>query len=245
MTAHSNFDPRAKLFLVASVVVLAMSTPDIYRAAVLFVGLVLFVTVTGGITVESWLRSLTPVFYLIPILLVLNSIFYAGGPLIWSTSVWSFEPGLTVGGVRTAVLIAVRLLVVAGVAVWFAGTTAAETFEVALVDFGVPWSVAFLLSLTLRLVPEMRRRFRTIEEAQRSRGLDFSGGPIARTRARFPMFLPFLVAVIRYGYELSEALTARGFDDIEERTSVVSIEHRPVDFLLYLFGIALLVLAIW
>lgn len=238
------FDPRAKLALVVSVVVLALVTASVPRATVLFAGFAVFVALTGGLAVGTWLRSMRPVFYLLPVLLVLNSVFYASGAVLWSTPVGPFEPGVTAGGIQTAVLIAVRLLVVAGAAAWFAGTTRAEAFEVALVRLGVPWSGAFLLSLTLRLVPEMRRRFWRIEEAQRARGLDVSGGPISRTKARLPMFLPFLVAVIRYGYELSEALTARGFDDIGERTAVVSIAHRQPDYLLYLLAVGLLVLSL-
>lgn len=244
MTAGVTFDPRSKLVLVVSLVIVAFATGTVAQVSMLLGGFVAFVAVTGGIGVLTWARSLKPIFYLLPVLLVLNTVFYAGGEVYWAVPIGPFALSVTAGGIETAVLIAVRLLLIAGVAAWFAGTTAAEAFEVALVKIGVPWSFAFLLSLTLRLVPEMRRRFQVIEDAQRSRGLDLSGGPISRIRARIPMLLPFFVAVIRYGYELSEALTARGFDAIDERTSLTTIEHGPADYAIYLLAGVLLLTAV-
>lgn len=235
-----SFDPRAKLAFVVSVVFAALITSALQRVALLLGFFVVFLVATGGMSLGLWVRSLKPVIYLLPVLLVLNTVFYASGTAWWAVPVGPFRLALTSGGLETAVLIAVRLLVIAGAAAWFAGTTGAEEFELALHRLGVPWSFAFLLSLTLRLVPEMRRRFRVIEDTQRSRGLDLSGGPIARTRARIPMMLPFFVAVIRYGYELSEALTARGFEDIDERTSLVQIRHGPADVPVYLLSVLLL-----
>ena len=241
MPAAPSFDPRSKLALVANVVIAALLAGSMIRIGILLGLFVGFVALTGGMAVGSWARSLKPILYLLPILLVLNTVFYAGGQVYWALPLGPVELAVTAGGIGTAVLIAVRLLLIAGVAAWFAGTTAAEAFEVGLVELGVPWSFAFLLSLTLRLVPEMRRRIQVIEDAQRSRGLDLSGGPIARVRARIPMLLPFFVAVIRYGYELSEALTARGFDSIDERTSLVQIGHGPADYVMYLVAASLLV----
>lgn len=244
MSASPGFDPRAKLALAVSMVVAALVTGTVPRLAILLGGFVAFVLVTRGIGIGAWLRSLKPIFYLVPFLLVLNTVFYASGTVWWRTPLGPVALSITEGGFQTALLIAVRLVLIAGVAAWFAGTTDVERFELALVRLGVPWSFAFLLSLTLRLVPEMRRRFRTIETAQRARGLEITGGPVSRIRARIPMLLPFFVAVIRYGYELSEALTARGFDDINERTSLYSIGHRPVDYTLYALSIVILGLTV-
>lgn len=238
--ATRRFDPRPKLALAVSVVLVSLALGSVTRLAVLFGLFALFVLLSGTIEVSRWLRSLAPIFYLVPILLALNTVFYAHGRVFWSTPVGPFRLALTAGGVETAVLIAVRLVLIAGVAAWFAATTSVEAFEVALTRLGVPWTLAFLMSLTIRLVPEMRHRFHVIEDAQRSRGLDLSGGPIARARARLPMLLPFFAAVIRYGYELSEALRARGFDSITDRTSITSIGHEPRDYWLYLLAGGLL-----
>ena len=99
---------------------------------------------------------------------------------------------------------------------------------------------AFVLSLTIRLVPELRARYRTIEEAQRSRGLVYEGGPFAKARARMPVFIPFFVAVVRYGYELGEALEVRGYGRSGRRTYQVGLTFGRADALLALFAVAVL-----
>lgn len=244
MVAHESLDPRSKLALTVAVVITAVAA-DSWAPLVGLFGFVLAIVVVGrGYGLASWVHSLRPILYILPLLLVLNTLFYVGGEPIWTITVRGHPVGVTTGGVATAVLIAIRLVVIAGAAAWFAGTTEAETFEAALGSVGVPWSVAFLLSLSIRLVPTMRRRFTVIEEAQRSRGLELSGGPIETARDRIPMFVPFLSAIIRYGYELSDALTARGYDRIESRTSYVEIRHDRADYVVYVLAVVILAFAL-
>ncbi|MDZ7849587.1 MAG: energy-coupling factor transporter transmembrane component T [Halodesulfurarchaeum sp.] len=244
MTGAPRFDPRAKLALTIGFVLAALLTGSIRGQLVLLGLFVVVVAVLGDVSLREWASALAPLSVLVLLILVLNSVFYASGPAWVSVPIGPVELSLTPGGVETAVLIAVRLVLVAGAAAWFALGTETERFEAALGELGVPWSVAFLLSLTVGLVPELRRRFRRIEDAQRSRGLDLSGGPITRTRARIPMLVPFFVATIRYGYELSTALTARGFDEPGPRTSITTVEHGSADLVLYFLAVAVVVGAV-
>lgn len=237
--AHRELDPRAKLAFTLVVGVLAVGIPRLTSLAALAAGLVLLVAAGRGLGLREWLGFLGAFKLILPIILGLNLVFYSGGAVLWAFPLVPLS--ITEGGVYTSTLIAGRLLVIAGVAAWFATTTDAEVFEAALVRIGVPWVVAFVLSLTVRLVPELRDRFRTIEEAQRSRGLVVEGNPIRRVRARLPMFIPFFAAVVEYGYELSDALVVRDFDATRRRTSLVRLEHRRPDYLLYAAAVVLFV----
>jgi energy-coupling factor transport system permease protein len=238
--AHGALDPRSKAaFLVA----VALAATVLARLDVLAVlGVVLAVTVVAGrgLSVRAWLGSLAPFRYLIPLVLVLNTLFYAGGETLWGVSVAGVTVGVTTGGLLTSAVIASRLLVIAAAAAWFALTTEPAAFERALELVGVPWRVAFVFSLTLRLVPELRTRFRNIEDAQRSRGLRFEGGPLARARARIPTFVPFLASVIQYGYDLGDALAIRDFESTARRTSLIELEHGRADYGLYLAALGVL-----
>jgi energy-coupling factor transporter transmembrane protein EcfT len=172
---------------------------------------------------------------------VLNAFFYGGGAVLWSVDVLGWPLRLTAGGVEVSLVIAARLLVIAAAAAWFAATTEAEAFEVALARLGVPRSLAFVGSLTVRLVPELRARYRAVEDAQRSRGLTVGGGPIRRARARIPVLFPFFVAVVRYGYDLGDALDVRGYGRAERRTYQLSLAFSRVDSAVALLAVALLV----
>ena len=244
MFAHEALDPRSKLAVTTAVIVVAV-VAEAWMPLVALLAFVLgFVVIGRGFGPLAWLRSIGPILYLVPVLLVLNTLFYASGDPIWTIPVAGLTVGVTTGGIVTSAHIALRLVVIAGVAAWFAATTAAEAFEAALVRLGVPWSLAFLLSLSIRLVPTMRHRFAVIEEAQRSRGLSLEGGPIATARARIPMFVPFISATVRYGYDLSDALTARGFDRIDRRTAFVDVRHSRVDYVVYLLALLVFVLGL-
>lgn len=234
-------DPRAKLALVAVVSILAIAIPHLGSLAALAVVLLLVVGVDEHLSVKDWLRSLEPFKVLIPIILVLNTFFYGSGQVIWNPAGIGWPLALTVGGINTSLVIAARLLVIAAAVAWFTATTAAESFEVALTRLGAPWMLAFLVSLTLRLVPEIRNRFQAIEEAQRSRGLVYEGGPIERTRALILILVPFLVSVIRYGFELGEALEVRGYGRADRRTYQETLSFGRNDVLLSLFAVVLLV----
>lgn len=237
--AHRRLDPRAKLAFTGVLCGLAVAIPRLESVAVVAAVLVLVVAVGRGLRVREWLGFLASFRVLLPVIFGLNLLFYGGGTVLWRLPLLPLA--VTEGGLYTSTLIAGRLVVIAGVAAWFAATTDAETFEAALVRLRVPWTFAFVVSLTVRLVPELRDRFRTIEEAQRSRGLELTGSPVRRVRARMPMFIPFFVAVIEYGYELADALVVRDFDASRRRTSLVQLEHRPADFALYGVSAVLLV----
>lgn len=237
--AHRQLDPRAKLAFTVVIGFLAVAISRLASLALIAALLVLVVAAGRGLGIRRWLGFLSSFRVLLPVIIGLNLVFYGGGTVLWRLPVVPLA--VTEGGLFTSTLIAGRLVVIAGVAAWFAATTDAEAFEVALVRLRVPWSFAFVVSLTLRLVPELRDRFRTIEEAQRSRGLEVEGGPIRRVRARMPMFIPFFVSVIEYGYELSDALVVRDFDASRRRTSLVRLEHRTADYALYGVSVVLLV----
>lgn len=237
---HRGLDPRAKLVFVAAVTVVTIAVPSIRSLAVL-TGVVAGVLAVGrGYGFDDMVRSLAPFKVLVPIILVLNAFFYAGGGVLWSIDLGLFPLALTTGGLETSGVIAGRLVILAVVASWFATTTELEAFEVAMVKLGVPWSIAFMMSLTIRLVPEMRTRFRRIEEAQLARGLALDGGPFARARRRIPMLIPFLASIIRYGVELGDALTVRDFGRSRTRTATVSIAFATRDYVFTLFAIVLI-----
>ncbi|MFW5919378.1 MAG: energy-coupling factor transporter transmembrane component T [Halanaeroarchaeum sp.] len=240
--SHRELDPRSKLAFVVPLFLLGAVANRI--AGLLALGTLVAVFVVAGrdLGLREWIGALSPFKYLIPVILALNSVFYGGGDVLAALPLGPFRVSVTVGGILTSILIALRLLVLAAAATWFGLTTDATEFERGLTLVGVPWRLAFVGSLTLRLVPEMRGRFRNIEDAQRARGLEISGGPIARARARLPMLVPFLASIVQYGYELSDALAARDFERSEARTSLIELGYGPADYALFaatmgLFGV--------
>ncbi len=235
----SRLDPRAKISFSVTIVILAILGSKVFVLLPLFILLVIFVALGSGFI--NWLRYLSFFKVLIPVLFVINLFFYGKGSALWGFSVFGIPVEITYRGIYISSLIILRLLTVAGVSAWFALNTESEEFEVALVQLKVPWKLAFIFSLTLRLVPDMKDKLQAIQEAHTSRGVVLSRGPIHRIKARIPMLVPFFASVIRSGYEIAEALKARNFGAEPTRTYMTQLEASRDDYLLYTFSFLLLI----
>jgi len=238
-----KLDPRSKLFFSLIVVILAIVIPEIIFLSALI--LVTLIMVIIGKMLKKWISYLSVFKVLIPLLFFLNLFFYAGGRRYWGFEFSFLELYITQGGLIVSVTIILRLFSIAGVAAMFIISTDPIQIETALAALKIPWKLAFLFSLTLKLIPEMKTRYKKIEEAQLSRGLKISGGPIKKAKKKIPMMIPFLASIIKYGYELTEALEARDFDDIRERTTLIHLDHGVFDYMMYIFSISLFTLYVY
>lgn len=87
-----------------------------------------------------------------------------------------------------------------------------------LVDRGVPFAAAYLLTATLQVVPRLRARAGQILDAQRCRGLRVRGGPHHRIRAVVPLAIPLVLSVLAEVDDRTIALESRGMGASKRRT---------------------------
>ena len=148
--------------------------------------------------------------------------------LMW----WLFAPqgGLLRDGFQPAALarsagLGLRLALMVASGIVFLATTRVEDFAHGLRTLGLPYRVAFALTLAFRLVPTFVASGRAVAEAQRARGLDLDhGGLVTRMRRYTPLVVPMFLTSIRRADRLAAALETRGFGSGEKRTDLV--EHR-------------------
>lgn len=76
---------------------------------------------------------------------------------------------------------------------------------------GFPQSLAYLVGSPMLLLPIMRARIRTIQDAQRARGLDSEGSFKKRFLALFPLVAPLVLGSLVEIEQRSIALEIRGF----------------------------------
>jgi energy-coupling factor transport system permease protein len=124
---------------------------------------------------------------------------------------WTFE---------NAMLLATRVdsFVVAGLL--FVTITRIEEFTFALTRMGIPYKVAFALSLGFRLVPLFYQNLQTIVSAQKSRGVDLeSGGLSGKARKYGPILAVLISYSLRNADLMAMSLEAKGFGYSDKRTS--------------------------
>lgn len=114
---------------------------------------------------------------------------------------------------------------------------------------GFPQSLAYLLGSPLLLLPIMRERIGTIQDAQRSRGLDSEGNIIKRFFALFPLVAPLVLGSLVEIEQRSIALEIRGFNTPGPKTSLRTVSdtsrQRLLRWALLLVSLLIVVYQLW
>lgn len=135
-------------------------------------------------------------------------------PLIWWLVVIALAQGFVTDAV-TAMRVLLRLLALVWMATLVTHTTKLSDMTDCLVKvssflkpFGVsPSRVAFMVALTVRLIPALGELVHEVRDAQRARGLE---------RSVLTAVVPILTRVLQQADVMSDALTARGYDRWDE-----------------------------
>lgn len=115
-----------------------------------------------------------------------------------------------------AVIVTLRLIIMAGVFSMFFSTTTPSELTLALVWMRVPYRYAFSLSLAFLAVSHLNDELRTIIEAQKARGAFKTRGgwrkPFNTVKNLVSITVPAIVLATRRAWSMNEAACARGFD---------------------------------
>ncbi len=237
----------SKLALALGVVIGAMIGFDVrYLAAVSILSVVLW-----GLS-RVRVRDLAVVLWLVAIFATLNNIgifLFAPG---YGTDLFGTRHVVVDGPWRWDVTaeqlfyqfaVSLKYLAVLPSVLLFVATTRPPEFASSLSRIGVPYRIAYAVSLALRYIPDVQREFRTISQAQQARGLDTTRAAGLRTRIRnlASVLMPLLLGTFDRIETVSAAMELRGFGRGRRRTWLVRTPLRAPDVVL--IGIAVLLVA--
>ncbi|NOI27524.1 energy-coupling factor transporter transmembrane component T family protein [Vibrio coralliilyticus] len=160
--------------------------------------------------------------------LMLNALFMfllapqQGSELLGSTTVILNLPGnyaLTQETLFYLVTVTLKYFSMFPVALAFVFTTHPTEFAASLNRIGVPYKIAYAVSLTLRYLPEVKKDFINIMHAQQARGLDISKtAPLfSRMKNVANILGPLIFSSLERADEISNAMTLRGFGRHKQR----------------------------
>ena len=219
-----RMDPRAKFIVTIGLFTTALMFTNIMVLIIIFLFQIPLIVIAKSS--RRWLRSMKGGLFLGVFIFVMNFIF--GTSLILS------------------ITFTLRFFTIMSAFSFFFMTTSADDLGLALEQIHVPYSISFTFTTAVRLVPTMAVDAQTVVDAQRSRGLELDKGNfIRRVKNYIPILIPLIISAIRRSVELAEALESRAFGATEERTPIVTLKMRSVDYLAILGTILGLALAIY
>ena len=140
--------------------------------------------------------------------------------------------------------IRLNLMVVAGLLLL--STTTVEDFARSLQRLGLPCSIGFAISLAFRWVPTLLGASGTVVQAQRSRGLELSTGPLrVRIRRYSALLVPLIGHALRQTTLLAMALESKGFapGQVDKRNTPQPLGR--VDYVVLIFLGLVLGVGLW
>ena len=182
-------------------------------------------------------RGLKPIIIILLFTFTLN-MFMIDGRILWQ---WGFLR-ITAEGLRTAVFMAVRLiLLIIGSSMLTLCTrplSLTDGIERLLSPFkriGVPaHEIAMMMTIALRFIPTLLEETDKIMKAQQARGADFeTGSLIRRAKSLIPILVPLFVSAFRIAQDLAMAMEARCYRGGENRTRMNEMKLKRRDYVAF------------
>lgn len=231
-------DPRTKLVLTFAYLILIFLVSKLWAFGLvaLFALLVIYLS---KVPFKMVLKSLKPMRFLLVLMFLLNLFAAKSGEVLCKW--WIFE--ITEGGIRQAVFITIRLLLlVSGTTLMTFATTpisltdGLEKLLAPLKKIGFPsHELAMMMTIALRFIPTLLEEADKIMKAQLSRGADLeSGNILKRAKSMIPILVPLFVSAFRRADELAMAMESRCYHGGEGRTKMRVIAFGKCDAIAFL-----------
>ena len=231
--------PLTKLFLSLTLILSAFIVPSyIYGYSMIIIcGIIVSLENKSKVYCKRIFFSL---FWLFTAIFIIQSIFLPSG------EVWMKFGFISIykEGVMKAVNLTSKLTAVVSALTMLTLITPVKTFTLALEKKGLNPKAAFILMLTLQMIPEMKKQANVIIDSQKARGVETEGNVFVRAKALIPVFIPLVLSSIANTEERAIMLEARGFSIGEKRTILYDIEETKNDKIMKIMLAIFIVLCI-
>jgi energy-coupling factor transport system permease protein len=244
-----HLDPRAKLLFVFAFLFLIFFANNVLTYAILYLFLIGAIWLSR-ISPKIFLGALKPVLFIIVLTSILHLTLTQGGQVVLITPIFTvYEEGI-----RQAVFISSRFLILVGVASLLSFTTSSLDLTDALEHLLGPLKrirvpvheLALMMSIALRFIPTLWEETEKIKKAQLARGADLeSGNVFKRLKSYIPIFIPLFLSSFRRAEELAMAMEARAYRGGVGRTKYRLLQYKLRDWLLIVLFLVVVIPIGW
>lgn len=243
-----RLDPRVKLVSTLLYLISLFLIKNIWGYLAVTICLVAVIRLSK-VPFSYIVRGLKPIILLLMITVVFNLFLTHSGEVLFQC--WIFT--ITEGGVRIAVLMALRLiyLIIGSSLMTFTTTPneltdGIETLLGPLNKLHVPvHEIAMMMSIALRFIPILLEETDKIMKAQIARGADLeSGNMIQKAKSMIPILVPLFVSAFRRANDLAMAMEARCYRGGHGRTKMKPLCYKKRDWTAYFVTVLYIVMVV-
>lgn len=231
-----RLDPRTKIILATLFIVAVFVASNPVSFAVLVITTLILIAISN-ISLKVIVKSIKPIVFILIFTAVIN-IFMTKGEGEALLSFWVIN--IYTEGIARAIMMATRVIIlIVGTSILLTYTTSPisltdglESLLSPLKKINLPvHTFAMMMSIALRFIPTLVEETEKIMNAQKSRGADFTSGSLSqRAKALIPLLVPLFVSSFKRAEELATAMECRCYRGDKNRTKLVKLEYKGLDF---------------
>ncbi len=251
MVGESLLERRNPVIKLLAVVLVALTLTFVFdpvTPAVIFVLILLCGRLCGRLSLGSQLRPLS-VFLVAGVAILLANIFFSRDNDTAEALFYLGPIKVTGPALWSAATLWLRLLCFALLSLVFIKTTAPQRLILSLIhQLHLNYRVAYGTMVGYRMLPLFQRDYRTIQAAQRVRGVREQRGWMHGWSRLRRSAIPLLAGAVRKAGRVAVAMDARAFGAFPERSYRERIVVRPADWLMLAAVVlvtAAVVLTLW
>jgi len=244
-----NLDPRTKILLVFSWVVIAAITVNL-KIYLLLLSSILLVFFLSNLPSSFLFKNLKSFIWLFVLVFILQIFFTSGTLEILYHFGFMYISGQSIlNGIVYSLRLAIFVL---GALILSLTTSPVDLTDATFKFFSFAKKLKFpveelslVTMISLRFVPLLLEEAINLKKAQIARGASFDGGIFQRTKKSIPLLLPLFISSFRKADELALALDARGFRSGQERSCFQRLEFKKNDYIFLSFLIVMIFVCFW
>ncbi len=242
-TAIHRLDPRVKIIMLITLTILVFLSRNVLVLGVIFVAII-----------SAWIVSKTPVNELVGymkllvglvlFLFVIQAIFQNGetaliDPIIpYAVPLIGGIGRITLEGILYGLLLSFRLVIILCLMPLVIMTMRTKDFSLGFVKLGVPYRIAYMITMALNYVPTLQGEISTITSAQKLRGFMVfeKGSALQKLKAYPALVIPLVMGAMKRSMQIGMAMDVKAFGLNKKRTFLHDLTMRKADWaVLFLF----------
>lgn len=222
----AKIDPRTKIILVISLTSMVLIVANIWF--VLGIGVISIVcALLMGVELFGLMKRYHRILILLLTISLIQSIFIPDTRVLVEIH---GIPILTEKGITLGITTFIRMVVILTSGVIMATSNYRETIQ-GLIQWKIPYKIAFMTSLSLRFIPIFMEEFQDSMVALQLKGIDFKKIPFGKkTRIYVYLFTPIILSSLKHAEEIAIAMESRAFGAYPTRVEYLVLQLKALDY---------------